>query len=218
MAACIWATAGPTTHGNPEPHCSQASDLVHSSAAALGTGAIGGRSNRLELSNRTMGIGRRGSAERCRRQHDHRVREGGNSAVTTNIDRLGTFTGRLGFAFDRFQIYGKGGAAVAHSHFGMVPFPPAPKAQSGTGPDPGPDEPDRPPMPGAAAHPLSTTGSTGAPRSGAGPPVPVSNSAFSPALSAFAEYDFLDFGSQNFSMTGTRMVLRSPSASRSPFI
>src|SRR6516162_2711182 len=42
---------------------------------------------------------------------------------TTNIDSLGTLTGRVGFAFDQFLIYGKGVAAAEHAHSGMVPYP-----------------------------------------------------------------------------------------------
>ena len=42
---------------------------------------------------------------------------------TTNIDYLGTLTGRIGFTFDQFLIYGKGGAAVQRAHFGMISLP-----------------------------------------------------------------------------------------------
>jgi opacity protein-like surface antigen len=42
---------------------------------------------------------------------------------TVNVDGLGTATGRLGFAFDQFLVYGKAGAAAEHSRDAMVQRP-----------------------------------------------------------------------------------------------
>jgi opacity protein-like surface antigen len=87
---------------------------------------------------------------------------------TTNIDGLGTLTGRIGFASDQFLIYGKGGAAAERAHSAMVPYPGFGITNVFNG---------------------STTrwGWT----AGAG-----LEFALSPALSAFAEYDYIDFGTR----------------------
>jgi opacity protein-like surface antigen len=101
---------------------------------------------------------------------------------TVNVDALGTATGRLGFAFDQFLLYGKAGAAVEHSRDAMV------------------------------LRPFTAFSINGSPtRSGwtAGTGVEF---AFNPALSAFAEYDFLDFGTRGIAMidstgVGARVAL-----------
>jgi opacity protein-like surface antigen len=91
---------------------------------------------------------------------------------TTNIDGLGTATGRLGYAFDQLLLYGKGGAAAEHVHYQHLPF----------------------------ANSRFPTDSNGAGTrwgwtAGAG-----AEFAFSPTLSAFAEYDFMDFGNRGTSV------------------
>jgi opacity protein-like surface antigen len=91
---------------------------------------------------------------------------------TTNIDYLGTLTGRIGFTFDQFLIYGKGGAAVERAHFGMIPSP-----RNGISN-----------VFGGAATQYGWEAGGGV------------EFAFSPALSAFAEYDFFDFGSRGISL------------------
>jgi opacity protein-like surface antigen len=90
---------------------------------------------------------------------------------TARIDTLATATGRFGFAFDQFLLYGKAGAAMDHSHAVLEGRPDAPTIFRGS--------PTR--------WGLTT---------GAGVEF-----AFSPALSAFAEYDFLDFGSHGIGVT-----------------
>ena len=89
---------------------------------------------------------------------------------TVNVDALGTATGRLGFAFDQFLLYGKAGAAVEHSRDAMVFRPSTAFA-----------------ITGSATRWGWTTGAG-------------VEFAFNPALSAFAEYDFLDFGTRGIAM------------------
>jgi opacity protein-like surface antigen len=103
----------------------------------------------------------------------------GNFSCTTHIDGLGTLTGRFGYAFDQFLIYGKGGAAVADTHLGMVPFPPDPEFPLVVNTS----------RFNGSATPWGWTAGGGV------------EFAFSPAMSAFAEYDFFDFGSRNVSVT-----------------
>ena len=90
---------------------------------------------------------------------------------TVNVDALGTATGRLGFAFDQFLVYGKAGVAVEHSRDAMV--------VGGT----------------ASAFSLNGSPTRWGWTTGGGVEF-----AFSPALSAFAEYDFLDFGTRGIAM------------------
>jgi opacity protein-like surface antigen len=92
---------------------------------------------------------------------------------STNIDGLGTLTGRFGFAFDQFLIYGKGSAVAAHAHYQMTPVP-------GFG------------VPNVFNGSATRWGWT------AGVGVEF---AFNPALSAIAEYDFLDFGTRGITLT-----------------
>jgi len=87
---------------------------------------------------------------------------------TTKIDNLGTLTGRVGFAFDQFLIYGKGGAAVERAQSAMVPYP-------GVG----------------ITNIFNGTTTRSGWTAGAG-----LEFALSPALSAFAEYDYIDFGTR----------------------
>jgi opacity protein-like surface antigen len=103
---------------------------------------------------------------------------------TTNIDGLGTATGRLGYAFDQFLVYGKGGAAVEHVHYQLLPFP-----TSGFRTD------------------FNAAGIRWGWTAGAGVEF-----AFSPTLSAFTEYDFMDFGNQGTSVVdgdGNRRDIRT---------
>jgi opacity protein-like surface antigen len=86
---------------------------------------------------------------------------------TVNVDALGTATGRLGFAFDQFLIYAKGGVAADQVHEQMVLL-------SGI---------TNNTFTGSATR-WGWTAGTGL------------EFAFNPALSAFAEYDFLDFGTR----------------------
>ena len=90
---------------------------------------------------------------------------------TVNVDALGTATGRLGFAFDQFLVYGKAGVAVEHSRDAMV--------VGGT----------------ASAFSLNGNPTRWGWTTGVGVEF-----AFNPALSAFAEYDFLDFGTRGIAM------------------
>jgi opacity protein-like surface antigen len=93
-----------------------------------------------------------------------------------NVDALGTTTGRLGFAFDQFLVYGKAGIATEHSRDAMVLRP----------------------TPAFSLHGSPTRwGRT----TGAGVEF-----AFNPALSAFAEYDFLDFGTRGIAMIDSNEV------------
>jgi opacity protein-like surface antigen len=87
-------------------------------------------------------------------------------SCNANVDGLGTLTGRAGFAFDQFLIYARAGAAGQHVHYNMNLIPIAGVASVFNGSD-------------------NRTGWT----AGAGVEF-----AFSPALSAVAEYDYLDFG------------------------
>jgi opacity protein-like surface antigen len=87
-------------------------------------------------------------------------------SCNASVDGLGTLTGRAGFAFDQFLVYAKGGAAGQHVHYNMVLIPLAGLANVLHGSE-------------------SRTGWT------AGVGVEF---ALSPALSAVAEYDYLDFG------------------------
>jgi opacity protein-like surface antigen len=82
------------------------------------------------------------------------------------VDGLGALAGRLGFAFDQFLIYGKGGATFEHVHDCMVPF-------LGLG----------------NSSIFNGSASLWGWTAGAG-----LEFAFNRRLSAFAEYDFLDFG------------------------
>jgi opacity protein-like surface antigen len=86
---------------------------------------------------------------------------------TVNVDALGTATGRLGFAFDQFLIYAKGGAAAAHVHDQMVL------------------------LSGITNNTFTGSATRWGWTAGGG-----LEFAFNPALSAFAEYDFLDLGSR----------------------
>jgi opacity protein-like surface antigen len=90
---------------------------------------------------------------------------------TVNVDGLGTATGRLGFAFDQFLVYGKAAVAVEHSRDAMV--------VGGT----------------TSAFSLNGSPTRWGWTTGAGVEF-----AFNPALSAFAEYDFLDFGTRGIAM------------------
>ena len=101
---------------------------------------------------------------------------------SVNVDGLGTATGRLGFAFDQFLVYGKAGAAVEHSRDAMVLRPFTAFSFNGS------------------ATRSGWTAGTGV------------EFAFNPALSAFAEYDFLDFGTRGIAMidstgVGARVAL-----------
>src|SRR5262249_33906807 len=100
---------------------------------------------------------------------------GSEFLCTVNVDGLGTATGRLGFAFDQFLVYGKAGAAAEHSRDAMVQRP----------------------------TPFSRTGSPTrwGWTTGAGVEF-----AFNPMLSAFAEYDFLDFGTRGIAMIDSNGV------------
>jgi opacity protein-like surface antigen len=88
-----------------------------------------------------------------------------------NVDALGTATARFGFAFDQFLVYGKAGAAVEHSRDAMVR------------------------RPETTAFSLNGSPTRWGWTTGVGVEF-----AFSPALSAFAEYDFLDFGTRGIAM------------------
>jgi opacity protein-like surface antigen len=92
---------------------------------------------------------------------------------TSQIDGLGSLTGRLGFAFDQFLIYGKGGTAFEHTHDRMVPMPGRGNLNVFNG----------------SASPWGWAAGAGV------------EFAFTPWLSAFAEYDYLDFGTRG---VGTR--------------
>jgi outer membrane immunogenic protein len=94
-------------------------------------------------------------------------------SCNASVDGLGTLTGRAGFAFDQFLIYGKAGAAGQHVHYNMNLIPIAGLANVLHGSD-------------------SRAGWT----AGAGVEF-----AFSPALSAVAEYDYLDFGTHVAALT-----------------
>jgi opacity protein-like surface antigen len=95
---------------------------------------------------------------------------------SVNVDGLGTATGRLGFAFDQFLVYGKAGAAVEHSRDAMVLRPFTAFSFNGS------------------ATRSGWTAGTGV------------EFAFNPALSAFAEYDFLDFGTRGIAMVDSTGV------------
>ena len=95
---------------------------------------------------------------------------------SVNVDGLGTATGRLGFAFDQFLVYGKAGAAVEHSRDAMVLRPFTAFSFNGS------------------ATRSGWTAGTGV------------EFAFNPALSAFAEYDFLDFGTRGIAMINSTGV------------
>jgi opacity protein-like surface antigen len=99
----------------------------------------------------------------------------GNFACTGNIDALATATGRFGFAFDQFLLYGKAGAAMDHAHVQLEGLPSVSR-----------------PIAGIFRGNPTRWGWT----AGAGVEF-----AFSPALSAFVEYDFLDFGSRGIAVT-----------------
>ena len=106
---------------------------------------------------------------------------GRNFICTVNVDALGMATARLGFAFDQFLVYGKAGAAVEHSHDAMEPrvtqdLPNDMKTATGLIS-----------LNGSATRWGWTTGAG-------------VEFAFNPALSAFAEYDFLDFGTRGIAM------------------
>ena len=87
-------------------------------------------------------------------------------SCNASVDGLGTVTGRAGFAFDQFLVYAKAGAAGQHVHYNMNLIPLAGLASVFNGSE-------------------NRTGWT----AGAGVEF-----AFSRALSAVAEYDYLDFG------------------------
>jgi opacity protein-like surface antigen len=99
-----------------------------------------------------------------------RRRAAGAFICSVNVDGLGTATGRLGFAFDQFLVYGKAGAAVEHSRDAMVLRPFTAFSFNGS------------------ATRSGWTAGTGV------------EFAFNPALSAFAAYDFLDFGTRGIAM------------------
>jgi opacity protein-like surface antigen len=93
---------------------------------------------------------------------------------TNHIDALGTLTGRAGFAFDQFLIYAKGGAAAERVRSEVAPYP------------------------GGGANPIfglmdrfNGTSTQWGWTAGAG-----LEFAFNPAFSAFAEYDYFDFGTR----------------------
>ncbi|MFZ0837299.1 MAG: outer membrane beta-barrel protein, partial [Xanthobacteraceae bacterium] len=137
----------------------------------------------------------------------------GQFSCTTNIDRLGTFTGRLGFAFDRFQIYGKGGAAVARTHFGMAPFVSKNNPDRQGDEDEDDEEDEGEGENGVPVHRNSRfTGSATQWGWTAGVGIEF---AFSPALSAFAEYDVLDFANHSFAVTDQDGATASISKSQS---
>jgi outer membrane immunogenic protein len=46
-------------------------------------------------------------------------KNGGPITLTTRTDRIATVTGRVGYAWDHFLLYGKGGAAFAHDRYGV---------------------------------------------------------------------------------------------------
>lgn len=85
-----------------------------------------------------------------------------------DIDRLGTITGRLGYAADPWLFYGRAGAAWAHERYSFQGFF-APGLEF-------------------AAHTTTKWGWT----AGAG-----FEYAFAPRWSGFLEYDYLDFGADS---------------------
>lgn len=85
----------------------------------------------------------------------------------TRMTALGSATARLGIAFDQFLLYGKGGLGWAHEQFAMMPYPTFGNFNQFSG----------------NATRLGWTIGLGL------------EYAFTPALSAKAEYDFLDLGS-----------------------
>ncbi|MGX4772212.1 outer membrane protein [Bradyrhizobium guangdongense] len=91
----------------------------------------------------------------------------------TRTNALGTATARLGLTVDQFLLYGKGGLGWAHEQFAMLPYPSfgIPNQFSGD------------------AMRLGWTAGLGL------------EYAFSPALSAKVEYDWLDFGNKTTRMT-----------------
>lgn len=46
-------------------------------------------------------------------------KNGGPMTLTTRTDRLASVTGRVGYAWDHFLLYGKGGAAFAHDRYSV---------------------------------------------------------------------------------------------------
>ena len=105
---------------------------------------------------------------------------------TIGIDGIGTFTGRFGFAFDQFLIYGKGGAAIEHAHYQLAPT-------TGNG----------------VTSVFNGSATTWGWTAGVGVEF-----AFNPALSAFTEYDFLDFGSRATTLTDQNGLATSVVASQ----
>jgi opacity protein-like surface antigen len=85
----------------------------------------------------------------------------------TRMTALGSATARLGFAFDQFLLYGKGGLGWAHEQLAMTPYPTFGTFNQFSG----------------STTRLGWTVGLGL------------EYAFTPALSAKAEYDFLDLGS-----------------------
>jgi outer membrane immunogenic protein len=47
-------------------------------------------------------------------------KNGGPMTLSTRTDRIATFTGRAGYAWDRFLVYGKGGGAYAHDRYAVI--------------------------------------------------------------------------------------------------
>lgn len=91
----------------------------------------------------------------------------------TRTNALGTATARLGFTVDQFLLYGKGGLGWAHEQFAMTPYPTFGNFNQFYG----------------SATRVGWTAGLGL------------EYAFTPGLSAKAEYDYLDFGDKTTTLT-----------------
>ena len=181
MPAFIWPAVGPIRRGKAEPGRRDSRELVPFPGGASGNGAVGGGQVgwNYQAGPWVLGVEAAISAADI---NAGTACAAGAFICSVNVDGLGTATGRLGFAFDQFLVYGKAGAAVEHSRDAMVLRPFTAFSFNGS------------------ATRSGWTAGTGV------------EFAFNPALSAFAEYDFLDFGTRGIAMidftgVGARVAL-----------
>jgi outer membrane immunogenic protein len=105
--------------------------------------------------------------------------DGGLGGVTDQLKNewRGSFRGRVGFAWDRFLVYGTGGLAVADLKYSLIALPPVNESES-----------------------ITTTSAGWTAGGGA-------EYAFSPAWSAFVDYRYTDFGTHSDRFPGGAAIV-----------
>jgi outer membrane immunogenic protein len=85
-------------------------------------GLIGGQIGyNLQMGSMVFGVEAQGSFAELTGSHVSLAFD--TDRLSTRVDRLGAFTGRIGVAWDRSLLYARGGAAVAHARYSSTDIP-----------------------------------------------------------------------------------------------